>query len=332
MRKLKWVLVIVIILAIVYLAGPHPSQPVYAKEIPAVPATAPALEQYVHSQEAAHTIKPDNEARIVWFNDSLKHKTDYAIVYLHGFSASQGEGDPVHKNIARQFGCNLYLSRLAEHGIDTSESMLNLTADKYWESAKEALAIGRQLGNKVILVGTSTGGTLALKLAAEYPDINSLVLLSPNIAINDPTAFILNDPWGLQVARLVMGSKYIDEKKQKTPLFKKYWDSHYRIEAVVALEELLETSMTRETFEQVKQPTLLLYYYKDEIQQDSTVKVSAMKKMFEELGTPAGKKRAKPMPNTGSHVIGSYIRSRDVEGVQTEIEKFLTEVVGLKLL
>ena len=52
--------------------------------------------------------------------------------------------------------------------------MINLTADKLWNSAKEAYAIGRQLGKKVILIATSTGGTLALKLAAEYPDIAGL--------------------------------------------------------------------------------------------------------------------------------------------------------------
>ena len=96
----------------------------------------------------------------------IKNKTAYSIVYLHGFSASQAEGDPVHKNIAAMFGCNLYLSRLAEHGIDTTEPMMNLTADKNWESAKQALAIGKQLGNKVILMGTSTGGTNALQLGS----------------------------------------------------------------------------------------------------------------------------------------------------------------------
>ncbi len=78
---------------------------------------------------------------------------------------------------------------------------LNLTADKYWESAKEALAIGQQIGNKVILVGTSTGGTLALQLAAQYPEVYAMVLLSPNIAINDPNAWLLNNPWGLQISQ-----------------------------------------------------------------------------------------------------------------------------------
>jgi hypothetical protein len=66
--------------------------------MPAVPAESAALVNYVSQQEAAHKIKPDNEARVIWANDSLKNKTEYALVYLHGFTASQGEGDPVHRD------------------------------------------------------------------------------------------------------------------------------------------------------------------------------------------------------------------------------------------
>lgn len=329
MRKIKWLLIIVAILAIAYFAGPNPSTPVYSIAMPQVPAEPVTLVNYIKQQEAAHTVKPDNEARVVWANDSLKNKTEYSLVYLHGFTASQGEGDPVHRDLAKKFGCNLYLSRLAEHGIDTTEPMVNLTADNLWETAKQALAIGKQLGNKVILVGTSTGGTLALKLAAEYPDIYALILMSPNIAINDPTAWILNNPWGLQIARMVTGSKYLDSEDKREE-FRKYWTYHYRIEAAVNLEELVETSMKQETFARVKQPTLALYYYKDEVHQDSTVKVSAIKEMFSQLGTPADKKREKAMPNTGNHVIGSWIRSHDVPGVERETELFMTEVLGIK--
>ena len=46
-------------------------------------------------------------------------------------------------------------------------------------------------------------------LAAEYPqDVFGLINLSPNIAINDGAAFMLNDPGGLQIARMVMGKNY----------------------------------------------------------------------------------------------------------------------------
>ena len=244
---------------------------------------------YIKQNEAQHKLKPNNEARIVWF-DSSKTKTEYSIVYLHGFSASQEEGRPIHTNIAKEFGCNLYLSRLAEHGIDTTEPMMNLTADKLWESAKQALQIGKQIGNKVILMSTSTGGTLSLKLAAEYPnDVYALIMMSPNIAINNNKAYLLNNPWGLQIARAVTGSHYITAK-DTTSLYKQYWYWHYPLESTVQLQELIETSMTKQIFEKVKQPVFLLYYYKDDVHQDSVVSVPAMLNMFKELGTPANKK------------------------------------------
>jgi esterase/lipase len=330
MRKRKWWILIPLLLVIGYLLGPRPPSSDYATNLPQLPSNPAELAQFIQKKESVHKIKPDNHARIVWANDSTREKTEYSIVYLHGFTATQAEGEPVHRNIARKFNCNLFLARLAEHGIDTTEPMQQLTVDNYWESVKEAFAVGKKIGNKVIVMGTSTGGSLALKLAAEYKDVYALILLSPNIEINDDNAWVLNNPWGLQVAKMILGSKYI-ESKDNRPVYKQYWSSRYRVEAAVALQELLETSMTEETFQKVSQPVLMLYYYKDEIHQDSTVKVSAMKKMFGQLNTPSGKKRAVAMPNTGNHVIGSYIRSKDVAGVEYQIEDFIKNVLKISV-
>jgi esterase/lipase len=329
MRWLKILLYIIGILIIVYLFGPRPDTPKYNAAMPLAPATD-QLEKFIAANEATHKLRPNNQARVVWASDSIKQKTEYAIVYLHGFSASQEEGNPVHRNVAKKFGCNLYLARLAEHGIDTSEQLLNLTPDNYWESAKQALAIGKQLGNKVILMGTSTGGSQALQLAAAYPnDVAALVLYSPNIRVKDNNARILNDHWGLQIARLIKGNNY-NTPEDDRPEYKQYWNKPYRLEAVVALEETLETTMTKATFNKVTQPVLLLYYYKDEQHQDDVVSVPAMKEMFTQLGTPAASKRAIPLPNTGNHVMASPIKSKDVEGVERETGKFLEEVAGMK--
>jgi pimeloyl-ACP methyl ester carboxylesterase len=329
MRWLKILLYIIGVLIIVYLFGPRPETPKYSTVMPVVPAIA-ELEKFVAAHEATHKLRPNNQARIVWANDSAQQKTDYVIVYLHGFSASQEEGNPVHTAIAKQYGCNLYLSRLAEHGIDTTEQLVNLTADNYWETAKQALAIGKQLGNKVILMGTSTGGSQALQLAAAFPqDVAALVLYSPNIAINDPNAWILNNHWGLQIARLVKGGNYNDPSDKRS-IYKQYWNKPYRLEAAVALEEMLETAMTENTFNKVKQPVLMLYYYKDEANQDKVVKVSAMKEMFAALATDSTMKRAIALPNAGDHVLASPIKSHDVESVEKETKKFLEEVIKLK--
>lgn len=325
LKTLSTLAILIAILGVVYLFGPSAKKAVYDKTLPQVPALD-SLTTYIGVQERLHLLKPGNGAEIVWA-DSNHLQTEYAVVYLHGFSASKEEGNPVHINFAKAIKANLYLSRLADHGIDTITPMQFFTADRLWESAKQAYAIGKKLGKKVIIVGTSTGGTLALKLAATYPEINSLILLSPNIAINDDKAWVLNNHWGLQIARWVTGG---NERilKGKTPIYKKYWYDHYRLESVVQLQELLESTMTKSTFEKVKQPTLLLYYYKNEKEQDPVVKVSAMLSMFDELGTPTNKKEKRSLPNTGNHVIGSYITSKDLASVEKAIYNFYTSHIN----
>jgi pimeloyl-ACP methyl ester carboxylesterase len=327
MKILKWILISLLTVTIIYLSGPKPSTPKYNKDIPAIPDD---VENYISKKESLHHLKKNNEARIVWANDSLKSITEYAIVYLHGFSASQEEGNPVHRNVAKYFGCNLYLSRLAEHGIDTTDQLINLTSDNYWESAKEALFIGKKLGKKVILMGTSTGGTQALQLAAAYPnDVAAIILFSPNIEINDPNAYLLNNPWGLQIARLVKGGK-LNYPADTRPIYSAYWNRPYRLEAVVNLEEMIETSVTKETLNAVKQPVLMLYYFKDELHQDNVVRVDAMKKMFVSLSTPSNMKVEMAIPNAGHHVLGSPILSKDIMTVEKETIRFIKDKMGLK--
>lgn len=317
--RIKFALPVFFIFAI-YFFGPKPDHAVFNKALPNVPQTPDELEAYIRQNELQHQLKPDNEARIIW-NDSTRRKTEYAVVYLHGFSASQKEGDPVHRRFASAFGCNLFLSRLSDHGVDTTESLMLFTADRVWESAKEALAIGLSLGEKVIILSTSTGGTLALMLAAEYSEaVEALINLSPNIAINNAASFLLNGPWGLHIARMVMGGKYrmTDADKEES----RYWNNKYRLESVVQLQELIESSMKDETFKSITQPSLTLYYYKNEQEQDPEVKVSAMLEMHQKLSTPDSLKIAKPIPNADAHVLGSSLVSHDVEGVYAEMENF----------
>src|SRR5882762_7779038 len=307
----------------IYFLGPEPDKPVWDQTLPVVPHEPLALERYIAANESRHKVKPDNEARIIWA-DSSKKRTPYSVIYLHGFSASQGEGDPIHVKFAKEFGCNLFLARLADHGIDTTEQLLYFTPDRWWASSKEALAIGRALGEKVIVMSTSTGGTMALILAAEYPqDVFALISMSPNIAINDSKAWIANNPWGLQIARLVFGGK--SRVFPKDSLVHLYWNDSYRLESVAQLQELLESKMNPETFEKVKCPSLTLYYYKNEKEQDPQVKVNAMLEMNKQLSTPSDLKEMIAIPNAGAHVLGSPLISKGVPSVEAEVEKFALE-------
>ena len=224
----------------------------------------------------------------------------------------------------------LNITRKANHQFSPRHPLPTFTADNYWETAKTALAIGEKLGRKVILIGTSTGGTQALQLAAAFPDkVHALILLSPNIAINDDLAWFANNPWGLQVGKLVKGGPYVVPADTRA-VYKQYWNGPYRLEAVVQLQEMLETTMRPQTFASITQPLLLMYYYKDDEHQDKVVRVSAMLDMYEQLATPIVMKRKVPIPEAGDHVIGSYIKSGAVEQVKQNAKTFMEEVLQLK--
>lgn len=332
MKRIKRFFGIIILLAFVaYIFGPKPEKPLLSKDLPSISASIGNIENYVKDIDKGLLIKPDNESRIFWADENKKERTNYCVLYLHGFSASWYEGYPAHVRFADKFGCNLFIPRLASHGIETEDALIDMTPDRLWESAKKALMIARSLGKKVIVMGTSTGGTLALKLAADFPEyIDGLILYSPNIKINNNTAFMLSKPWGLQLGRKSVGGKYRITNEDFASKDCQYWNCKYRMEATVYLQQLLDVTMKKETFKNVTAPVFLGYYYKDESNQDNVVKVSAMEKMYDQLGTISTKKAKVAFPEAGNHVIACELTSGSVEKVIAETQKFGMEVLLLK--
>lgn len=332
MKRIRRFFGIVVLLAItIYLLGPKPSKPVLNKDLPSISASIGSIEKFVKKNDAGLKIKPDNESRIFWANDSIKERTNYAVLYLHGFSASWYEGYPAHVRFAKKFGCNLYIPRLASHGIETEEPLIDMTPDRLWESAKEGLMVARSLGKKVIIMSTSTGGTLGLQLAADFPEyVQGLILYSPNIRINNSAAFLLSKPWGLQIGRKSNGGKYRITNENFGSKDCQYWNCKYRMEATVYLQQLIDATMKKETYKNVTAPVFLGYYYKDDTHQDETVKVGAMLKMFKQLGTNPNSKVKVAFPNAGNHVIACELTSGCVEDVIAKTEKFGMEVLKLK--
>ncbi len=328
MKTLKWIGIIFLLLVAVYRAGPTPEKFIPDTSLASITADAVTLEKQIAEKENAFkTLRPDNEARIIWA-DSSKTKTPWSIVFMHGFSASWREGDPVVFDLAKRYGCNVFLPRLYGHGLDTAECMVNLTAEKLLGSAKEAVAIGKAIGEKVLVISSSTGGTLSLYLASGKDNIDALVLYSPNVKIYDPTAKLLDKPWGLQISRAVLGSKYrgwpAPEEK------KKYFTNYYRLEALIGVQSLISHTMKKETFEKITCPVFIGYYYKNEEEQDKVISIEAIKEMYTQLTTPANQKREIPFPEAGNHVLCYYLDSKDIAGVERETFKFCEEVIGLK--
>ncbi len=332
MAKLKKIAITLCILSVgalvVYFFGPKPVFKPIDFDVPILTENLSKLDSVVAADEAiVKDIRPNNEARIIWASDK-KEKTPISVVYLHGFSASQMEGNPVHKNFAKRYGCNLYLARLAEHGRVDTNAFQNLTPDQLFESAQKALEIGRKLGNKVILMSCSTGSTLSIILAKDNPDIYAYMMFSPNIDIKDPTSTLVTEQWGPQITSMVLGGDY--NRIVYSPEAQKYWDKVYHINGIVVTKRIIKDYMNPMYFANVKAPLFMGYYYKNEEEQDNVVSVPRMLEFFDQIGTPTDKKRKVAYTEITRHVICSDVMTDKTQLVSNGINKFAEEVLGMK--
>ncbi len=320
-------LVTVVLAVVIFMLGPKAPSPQLDSSPAVCNVSITELDAFLATKESHFkTMKPGNEASITWVNDSI-HQTEYAIVYLHGFTASKVEGQPVTTAFAKEFGMNLLEPRLYGHGLDTADALIDLTPERYLNAAREAVSMAKVMGKKVIVMSCSTGSTLALYLAAHDPGIAAVVAYSPNIDIFDPKSKFITGPWGLQLARLITGD---DSREYAAPeQFKRYWQTRYRLESVITVRALIDATMTPETFARITQPVFVGCYYKSEMAQDSVVSVAAMRTMMHQLGTTDANKRMVEFPNAKAHVITNPMRSGDVLAVEEATRKFAIEVLGL---
>jgi esterase/lipase len=274
------------------------------------------LDDLVKAKDAnTPNLKDKCAAEIIWNNDTIQ-QTEYAVVFLHGFSACAFEGNPIVNDFAKEFGYNLYLHRFPEHGLNDDESFKTITPKDWIESGKEAINIGRNLGKKVIVMSSSTGGTVSTFLAAENPDaIAAQFLYSPNFEIANPASSLMNDQWGFQILKNVEGGEYHYIKgmsEESAP----FWTTTYRIEGLIALQDLIEQTMTDETFKKVKTPTFIGYYYKNEEEKDNIISIDKIKTAFDLFQTPDDKKVLVPFSEVGGHVITNVFQKGGLDDVR----------------
>lgn len=330
MKKRYWFfLIFILIVVITYFTGPVPSKPDYSAELPELPSDLEELQAYIENKEAQMPVRKDNQARIIWQGETPEI-TEYSLVYLHGFAGSYRDGFPVNVHIADSLNANLFLARWAGHGLKPSSSLNSFSGERAWESAKEALVIGKSIGRKVILMSTSTGGTLSIKLAATYPEqVFAIINLSPNLEDDQPGTFVLNSPWGYEIADIISfgNNKKIEHEQE---IARQYWDTIYPSKALVDLQVLVETTMTPETFKKVECPVQTLYYHENFLEEDQHVEVSTYEEAHKLFSTPDSLKQLKALKTPKTHFIGSDIKSQDTEIVEKEIMKFLSETLKIK--
>ncbi len=179
-------------------------------------------------------LRPGCEKRVLWA-DQPGQKTPVCIVYIHGFSASPEELRPLPDMIAKELGANIFFTRLTGHGQD-GQAMAEATYAAWRNDVAEAVEIGRSIGDQIILMGCSTGCTLATLALAEGLAAKAAIFVSPNFGLRNRAAqFVLDAPgskhWGRYVAGATRSFEPINDRHTA------YWTTTYPIEAVHPMGE-----------------------------------------------------------------------------------------------
>jgi len=298
------------------------------KPIPAY-STFEAFYQTKIAESKAIGHRPGNEERYISFGK----KTPLAFLYIHGFGASRAEGEETMESLAKKFKANTYLVRLPGHGTNKEDQAKQTFAD-YLDASREALEMFQGQGDKVILFGSSMGGLLCTYLAAEYPDkVAGVVLANPFYGPVSKSLNILNYPGGLTFIKLISFSSERDSvyppgTPNVLPERNDYWYPRQYYSSLVGVNDLRNYAAVPEIFRKITAPSLLLYYYKNEKEQDPTASVSKMLEGFEQFGqdktpNPLNKK---VRIEKGMHVLMSKWIITDKTLIEQETENWLKTI------
>nr|WP_246367655.1 alpha/beta fold hydrolase [Aurantimonas endophytica] len=226
-----------------------------------------------------------------------------AIVYVHGFSAAKGETRPLADEVAQALGANLFYTRLAGHGRDGA-AMEQASVNDWINDLAEAVAVGRTIGNRVIVIATSTGATLAATGAAKggfMQDVTGLVLISPNFGLLDRWSFALDLPFVREILPLFGSDTYGFEPA--SPAQAENWTTRYPIGALAPMGALVRAARSAD-LQAVLTPLLVLYSRSDAI-----VDPAATEVVVAEWAGPAEAVEIRGSGDPANHVLAGDILS-----------------------
>ncbi|MGO4916527.1 alpha/beta hydrolase [Pseudogemmobacter sp. W21_MBD1_M6] len=265
------------------------------------------IDAYLAASEAQFSdITPGTEKRIVWAG-AAGTKTAVSVIYLHGFSATSEEIRPVPDRVARALGANLFFARLSGHGRG-GDAMAEPVADDWIRDTAEALAIGRAIGDQVIVLSTSTGGTLAAIAAtdpAAMERVKGITFVSPNFGIASPASTILTWPLVRRWGPVVAGAERSFEPVNA--LHAKYWTTRYPTAALFPMAALVKHALGLD-FARASVPALFLYSNEDRV-----ASPAATAQVATQWGGPVTVQTVTPGADDDpySHVIAGDILSPD---------------------
>ena len=236
------------------------------------------LDKYLKNNEKnIPNIKQGVEKRIIWSGKKSK-KTPISIIYIHGFSASSEEARPLPDMLANELKSNIFYTRLTGHGRD-KDAMGKSSIKEWVKDLHEAIEIGTRIGNQIIIMSTSTGGTLSSIAAIETTlskNILGFIFVSPNFGINHKLASLITWPLSEYWLSLIIGKT--TESKARNDLNAKYWTLAYPTDALIPMAKLVK-KIKKQDFTKVKIPALFYFSLDDKV-----VKADETQKFIQKWG------------------------------------------------
>ncbi len=223
------------------------------------------VDAYLYTRERdVPNILRGAQKHVRWADPANRVPTPLSIVYIHGFSASLHEIRPVPDDVAAALGANLFYTRLKGHGRDGA-AMAEATALDWREDIAEAFEIGRRIGERVIVVGTSTGGSLAaLGLFDDRINdrIAGIVLMSPNFGVQADGSWLTALPYARWLIPALVGRERRFQPENADHA--RWWTERYPTEAVVPMARVAAAARGLR-FEDTDIPALFIFSDADKI-------------------------------------------------------------------
>jgi len=219
------------------------------------------LDDYLKKTESSvRALRPDCEKKIVWANEpGLKSAT--SVVYIHGFSATHFECSPVIEMVAESLGANLFFTRLRGHGQD-GKALGEASFDEYMVDTLEAIEIGGIIGDKLIVIGCSTGCSLIHLALSLGVSIKSVIYISPNFGPKKLEGQSLRLPGAEFFVPLIFGKTH-----SFTPINTEHarcWTTSYPTKALFAVRDTV-LACHQVKHNEIKIPILLWFCDEDSI-------------------------------------------------------------------
>jgi esterase/lipase len=122
--------------------------------------------------------------RLHWDQQQNPIKTKKSVLIFHGLLNSPRWMKAIEDGAFEQ-GYNVYNLRLSKHHENDRFALDTAKYEEWVAQSQEALALASKIGEKVVVVGHSTGGVLAQALAIENSKtVDSALLIAPALRLN----------------------------------------------------------------------------------------------------------------------------------------------------